>query len=100
MDEFAERQRVDALSRDARSLRRSILSLAESRGADKTICPSEVARSLAGADETLWRRLMKPIRAEAVALALEGHVVIKRKGRPVDDPREFRGIYRIAIAPE
>ena len=84
---------------DAATLRDTILDLAAARGPAKTICPSEVARHLLGSDEKAWRLLMKPIRREAVALADEGRVVVKRKGRAVD-PHDFRGIYRIAIMEE
>lgn len=72
-----------------------ILALAGSRGPTKTICPSEVARDIAGSNEKAWRLLMKPIRARAVALARAGRVEIRRKGKPVD-PDDFRGVYRIA----
>ena len=82
---------------DEATLRETILRLAAARGSDKTICPSEVARELRGSDEKAWRLLMKPIRREAVALADEGRVTIRRKGRAVD-PHDFRGIYRIAVA--
>ena len=77
-------------------LHRTIIRLVTERGASKTICPSEVARHIAGSDEKAWRLLMKPIRAEAVRLADEGRVTIKRKGKPVD-PHDFRGIYRISL---
>ena len=84
---------------DGATLRAAILALASERGPAKTICPSEVARHLLGSDEKAWRLLMKPIRRETVALADEGRVVVKRKGRVVD-PQDFRGIYRIAIVDE
>ena len=77
-------------------IRRTILALAAPRGPAKTICPSEAARALHGADEKRWRLLMKPIRAEAVRMADEGLVEIRRKNRPVD-PHAFKGVYRIAI---
>ncbi|MEO0637398.1 MAG: DUF3253 domain-containing protein [Pseudomonadota bacterium] len=77
-------------------LRQTILQLAAERGASKSICPSEVARHLAGSDEKKWRLLMKPVRAEAVDLAQAGDVTITRKGKPVD-PTDFRGVYRIRI---
>ena len=73
-----------------------LMELAALRGPAKTICPSEVARSIAGSNEKEWRLLMKPIRAEAVRLAHEGRVELRRKGKRVD-PDAFRGIYRIAI---
>ena len=64
------------------------------RGPDKTVCPSEVARAIAGSDEKKWRLLMAPIRIEAVALAGEGKLTIRRKGRIVD-PANFKGVYRL-----
>ncbi|GGD89588.1 hypothetical protein GCM10011390_05460 [Aureimonas endophytica] len=78
----------------AERLEAEILAMVAARGADKTICPSEVARALLGADETRWRLAMKPIRRVAVRLAQEGRVVLRRKGRIVD-PADFKGIYRI-----
>lgn len=81
------------------ALREAILSACMMRGATKTICPSEVARDLAGSDETVWRLLMKPIRREAVRLAKEGRIVIRRKGHIVD-PDAFKGIYRLSLPPE
>tara|TARA_R100000655_G_scaffold41520_1_gene77467 strand:- start:54 stop:317 length:264 start_codon:yes stop_codon:yes gene_type:complete len=75
----------------------AIVDLAEARGADKTICPSEVARHLGGQDEATWRPLMDPIREQAIRLEGEGAIVIKQGGERVD-PKSFNGIYRIAIA--
>ena len=80
-------------------LSETILSMLGARGAGKTICPSEVARAIAGQDEKQWRLLMKPIRAEAVRLAGEGRLTIRRKGKLVD-PANFKGIYRIGHAGE
>lgn len=65
--------------------------LVSMRGGGKTICPSEVARAVGGED---WRRLMKQVRARAVALAQAGEVMITRKGKVVD-PADFKGVYRI-----
>ncbi len=71
-----------------------ITAMVAERGADKTVCPSEVARAIAGSDETKWRLLMPPIRAEAVRMAKAGVLTIRRKGRVVD-PDAFKGIYRL-----
>lgn len=71
-----------------------IIELIGQRATDKTICPSEVARALAGNNEQEWRLLMKPIRARAIALATEGRIVIRRKSKVVD-PNDFKGIYRL-----
>lgn len=74
----------------------AILTLATARGADKTICPSEVARYIGGQEEAAWRPLMTAIRERAVKLARTGSVEI-RKGGASADPDDFIGIYRIAI---
>ena len=40
---------------------------------------------------------MQPIRRMAVRLTKEGHIAIMRKGKPVADPDDFRGIYRLGM---
>lgn len=79
---------------DPHDIAGTITALLADRGDEKTICPSEVARALAGSDETRWRLLMKPIRAEAVRMADEGLLTVRRKGRIVD-PHDFKGVYRL-----
>ncbi len=81
---------------DRATIADAIETAAHERGAGKTICPSEVARTLVGSDEKLWRLLMKPIKAEAMRLAGEGRVDIRRKGRSVA-PESVKGIYRIGL---
>ena len=78
------------------TLRETLMALATSRGSDKTYCPSEAARLLGGPHPDGWGPMMQPIRKEAVALALEGRLVIYRKGRPVD-PLDFKGVYRLGL---
>jgi hypothetical protein len=73
----------------------TILALVEERGPGKTICPSEVARAIAGDKPDEWSRLMGPVRQVAVRLMKQGRIVIRRKGKTVD-PDDFRGVYRIA----
>ncbi len=77
----------------------TILRLVAERGADKTICPSEVARALdgPGSPQDGWRRFMQPVRRAAVRLAEAGEVAILRKGKPVADPGAFKGIYRLGV---
>ncbi|EFL90697.1 DUF3253 domain-containing protein [Ahrensia sp. R2A130] len=77
-------------------LHQKIMQLARERGASKSLCPSEVARAIGGKDEKVWRQHMKPIRAQAVAMALAGEIEIRRKGKPVD-PQDFKGVYRITL---
>ena len=70
--------------------------MAITRGAGKTFCPSEIARTLGGTHPDHWGPLMTPVRAMTVALADEGRLVIYRKGKAVD-PHNFKGVYRIGL---
>lgn len=66
-------------------------------GEGKTISPSDVARAMAGKDEKAWSQLMKPLRRVCIAMAKDGEIEIRRKGK-IADPDEFRGVYRLAVA--
>jgi hypothetical protein len=76
--------------------RSAILRLVEAAGGGKSVSPDEVARSLAGPDPEAWSRRMPAVRREAVRLAHDGRLVIRRKGRVVD-PDDFKGVYRLAL---
>lgn len=78
----------------------AILTLLAARGEQKSICPTEAARVLAGhpKDES-WRAKLSPVRLAAQRLARAGRVQILRKGKPVD-PEELRGVIRLRLAPE
>lgn len=75
----------------------AILDLCASRGRARSICPSEAARALAPEGED-WRPLMARVRRRAVALAQDGRIEILRKGRPVADLAQLRGVIRLRIA--
>lgn len=63
----------------------------------RTICPTDAAKAFAetrGEDELGWRSHLSEVRRAAVRLALEGKIVITRKGKIVD-PSDFRGVYRL-----
>jgi hypothetical protein len=62
----------------------TIERLLRARDANATICPSEVARALAG-DEGPWRAAMPQIRAVAAAMVDEGRLRVTRKGVDVDE---------------
>ena len=79
----------------AKTIEDTLLRIIAERGPDRTIDPTEVARELAGSHPDGWGPLMQPIRRSAVVLAEQGRVVILRKGKPVD-PRDFKGVYRLA----
>jgi hypothetical protein len=46
-----------------------------------------------------WHSLMQPVRRAAVRLAMDGRLLILRKGKPAD-PAEFKGVYRLTIPRE
>jgi hypothetical protein len=74
-----------------------ILRQTAARGPGKSICPSEVARTLAGGEDGPWRPLMGPVRQAAAALARAGRIEVLRKGKPVP-PEEVRGVVRLRQA--
>ncbi|KUH87927.1 MULTISPECIES: DUF3253 domain-containing protein [unclassified Mycobacterium] len=80
------------MSGDIERLRSVILRLARERGPDKTICPSDAARSVGGKD---WRDLMNDARDVARDLARRGEVEITQKGEVVDPDATWRGPIRI-----
>lgn len=86
------RQAMTSPQQDA--IASEILRQTAARGPDKSICPSEVARALAGGDEAAWRPLMGKVRQAAVTLAASGPLEILRKGKPVP-PAEVRGVIRL-----
>ncbi|MGF3023676.1 DUF3253 domain-containing protein [Methylobacterium aquaticum] len=75
----------------------TLMRLVADRGADKTVCPSEVARALGGPHPDGWGPLMQPVRRQAVRLMKAGRIAILRKGKVVEDPDDFRGIYRLSL---
>jgi hypothetical protein len=81
---------------DRAAIAAEILRQVAERGAEKSICPSEVARALA-LDEDSWRRLMGAVREAAIVLAREGRIEVLRKGKPVDAGQEVRGVIRLRI---
>jgi hypothetical protein len=81
------------------TIAQSILSLCNAVGPQKTICPTDAAKAFAeqrGEDDLAWRHHLTQVRRQAVALAMEGRLVIYRKGKPVD-PEDFRGVYRLGV---
>ncbi len=82
---------------EAAAIAAEILRQTDARGADKSICPSEVARALAGGEASAWRPLMGRVRQAAIALAEAGQVEILRKGKPVPIA-EVRGVIRLRRA--
>ena len=71
----------------------TILSVATQRGANKSTCPSEIARMLFPGD---WRKHMEDVREVAIDLHRSNKVVITQKGLPVDVDH-IKGPVRIKI---
>jgi hypothetical protein len=71
----------------------TILSTATHRGAEKSTCPSEIARILFPDD---WRKHMSDVRDVAIDLHNKGSVAITQKGVPVD-VKNIKGPVRIKI---
>jgi hypothetical protein len=71
-------------------IRREIGALLDARGPGKTICPSDVARSLR---DSGWRALMDPVRETAREMAAEGELEVTQRGERVD-PEAARGAIR------
>lgn len=78
----------------ANPVREAILALVEEAGVGGVVSPSAAAQSVS---EHKWQRVLKDVRAEAIRLMKSGHVVIYRKGRPVEDPDKFKGVYKIGL---
>ena len=71
--------------------RDTILALLAKRTAGATICPSEVARAMAGPEDR-WREAMPMVHAAVDALHGEGHLRLSWKGKALT---ERQGPYRI-----
>jgi len=69
----------------------AIETLLAQRGAGQTICPSEAARLLAGANSD-WRGAMPQVHQAARILAANGEVRLTWRGEPIG---EAGGPYRI-----
>jgi hypothetical protein len=72
----------------------AILGLLKQRGAGKSICPSEAARTVAPED---WQPLMERARAAARRLFAAGEIVVTQGGVVVD-PSRAKGPIRLKLA--
>lgn len=69
-----------------------LLRLSAACAPGKSMSPMDVAQALMPKDQ--WQRALPLVRRVAVRLALEGRLMIYRKGKVVD-PAAFRGVYRL-----
>ena len=77
-----------------KEIRKCILKIAEKRGVNKSLCPSEAARDLQPDD---WRPLMGEVRRVTASLVKEGLVTATQFGKPVD-PLDAKGHIRISLS--
>lgn len=75
-------------------VRDAILTLTAAKGAGKSIAPEDAAKAISPEH---FVRVLKDVRAEAVRLHKAGLITIYRKGKPVEDPDTFKGVYRLGL---
>jgi len=75
-----------------------MLAMLAARSPASSVCPSEVARSLA-TEEGAWRALMEPVRAVAVALAHQEVVIITQGQTTCLPDGPFHGPIRVRRGP-
>ncbi|NJN57665.1 MAG: DUF3253 domain-containing protein [Leptolyngbyaceae cyanobacterium SL_5_9] len=80
---------------DRSTLRQHLLEKVRARGAEKSICPSEVARDLGGVE---WRSLMDTIRSIGAELVDSGEILALQRGQPVH-PLSAKGPIRFKLNP-
>lgn len=85
--------RKQRLEKNGNFIQERILSLATERGAEKSLCPSEVARSLWPSD---WEEHMEEVRRVARLLHDKSLIEITQKGQVVKD-LNFKGPIRLRI---
>ncbi|QRG05103.1 DUF3253 domain-containing protein [Xanthobacter dioxanivorans] len=69
-----------------------LLRLSAACAPGKSLSPMDAAQALMPKDQ--WQRALPLVRRVAVRLALDGRLMIYRKGKVVD-PADFRGVYRL-----
>lgn len=66
--------------------------------AGRSVSPSDVAVVLAGPGKA-WQGLLPKIRARALVLMADGKIEILRKGKPIADAADMRGVVRLRGVP-
>lgn len=96
----ANAMQAESISTADIAVETAILDLLRARGETRSICPTEAARSLAGAatDDLAWRRYLPVVRRVALALARSGTIDILRKGKVIA-PEQAHGVIRLRLKP-
>ena len=90
----SDKCRGEKLGELDRALETTIMQLLAQRGAGKTICPSEAARTV---QPEGWEEIMEKARAAARRLVTQGAIVITQHGSIVD-PSHAKGPIRLRRA--
>ena len=72
-----------------------ILKLVAEAPEGRSVSPADVAKAV---DPDRFNRQFGHVRQAAIRLARRGEVTILRKGKPVEDPENFKGVWRIGRA--
>jgi len=80
---------------DRQRIRSRIMSVLAARGPDATVTPTEIAKDL---DPNDWRKYLRLVREEAIALARTDRIEILRRGKWVN-PDDVRGVIRFRLVP-
>ena len=73
----------------------AILELVKAAPEGRSVSPADVAKAV---DPERFDRQFGHVRQAAIRLARRGEVTILRKGKPVEDPENFKGVWRIGRA--
>ena len=84
----------------ARSISAGILEALETRAAEASACPSEIARRLMPGQSSAWRTLMPRVRAVAARLAERGKVRLTRGAQTLRPAALGAGPIRIRRGPK
>ena len=76
------------------NIKDQIFKMAEVRGADKTFCPSEIARKL---DPENWHQYMKKVR-ECGKELIQKNELVCTQGVKIVDPLKAKGPIRFGLA--
>ena len=80
---------------DRQRVRSRIMAVLTARGPDSTVTPTAIAQDL---DPNDWRRYLRLVREEAIALARLDRIEILRRGKWVN-PDDVRGVVRFRLVP-
>lgn len=82
------------------AVRRTLLQMVRERGAQASLCPSEVARRVAAEAGDDWRALMPAVRQAASELARAGRAEVLQRGQKQNPDGPWRGPIRVRWVPE